>query len=210
MEFNIDIKIRLTTIKKLNIGSAYAVKTRADVPIQRILLHGKQHVFIPASTIKGVLRTSLMKVANLLGYKVAHFVDPERLSSIDENDIVVKLFGGPHNKPSKVFVDPVIIDTQTITLKHTTINDKIRVVKERALFSVEYIPLKTQFETFIHGRGLTLEEVRALFTAILELNYERIGKCGLIDVKIVRSESKIQKELLEDEIIKSIWEGIGI
>ncbi|MEM3394075.1 MAG: hypothetical protein QXY79_03415, partial [Candidatus Methanomethylicia archaeon] len=116
----------------------------------------------------------------------------------------------PHNKPSKVFVDPVIADVQTITLKHITIDDKIGVVKERALFSVEYIPLETRFETFIYGRGLTLEEVRALFTAILELNYERIGKCGLIDVKIIKSESKIQKELLEDEIIKNIWEGIGI
>ncbi|MEM3688110.1 MAG: RAMP superfamily CRISPR-associated protein [Nitrososphaeria archaeon] len=209
MDFNVDIKIRFTTIKKLNVGSAYAIKTQAEVPIQKILLNDKQHVFIPASTIKGVLRTSLMKVANLLGYKVAHFVDPERLSSID-GDIVVNLFGGPHNKPSKVFVDPVIADVQTITLKHITIDDKIGVVKERALFSVEYIPLETRFETFIYGRGLTLEEVRALFTAILELNYERIGKCGLIDVKIIKSESKIQKELLEDEIIKNIWEGIGI
>lgn len=208
MEFNIDIKIRLTTVKKLNIGSAYAVKTQADVPIQKILLHDKQYVFIPASTIKGVLRTSLMKVAKLLGYKVAHFVDPERLLSV--NDIVVRLFGGPHNKPSKIFIDPIIAESQTIALKHITINDKTRVVKERALFSVEYIPPENQFETFIHGRGLTLEEVRALFTAILELNYERIGKCGLVDVKIVKLESKIQKELLDDEIVKNIWEGIGI
>ncbi len=208
MEFDMDIKIRFTTIKKLNIGSAYAVKTRAEVPIQKITINEKQYAYIPASTIKGILRTSLMKVANLLGHKAAFFVDPERLSAAD--DIVVKLFGGPHNKPSKVFVDPIKINTQTIVLKHTTINDKIRIVKEGALFSVEYIPFEVQFETFIHGRGLNLEEARALFIAILELNYERIGKCGLVNVKIVRSESKVQKELLEDEIIKNIWEGIGI
>jgi len=209
VEFDVDIKIRFTTIKKLNIGSAYAVKTRAEVPIQKIIINEKQYAYIPASTIKGILRTSLMKVANLLSHKAVHFVDPERLSSI-EDDVVVKLFGAPHNKPSKVFVDPIKINTQTIVLKHTTINDKIRIVKEGALFSVEYIPFEAQFETFIYGRGLNLEEARALFAAILELNYERIGKCGLVDVKIVKSESKVQKELLEDEIIKNIWEGIGI
>jgi len=209
MEYNIDLKIRIKIEKKLNIGSAYAIKTKADIPIQKILIGKKHYLYIPGTTLKGVLRTSLIKSANLLGYKVNYHIDPNELISSD--DIVTRLFGAPHDKYSKVYVDPILIDNiETQVLTHISIDDKIGIVKEGSLFTVEYIPPGIEIETYIRGRKLSIEEARALFMSILELNYERIGKAGLINVRIIESDSNVPEEIIKDDIIKTIWEGIKL
>jgi len=75
---------------------------------------------------------------------------------------------------------------------------------------VEYIPPGIEIETYIRGRKLSIEEARALFMSILELNYERIGKAGLINVRIIESDSNVPEEIIKDDIIKTIWEGIKL
>jgi len=209
MEYNIDLKVKIRIEKKLNIGSAYAIKTKADIPIQKILIGKKHYIYIPGTTLKGVLRTSLIKSANLLGYEAAYHVDPNEL--INSDDIVTRLFGAPHDKYSRVYVDPILIDNiETQVLTHISIDDKIGIVKEGSLFTVEYIPPYIEVETYIHGRKLSIDEVKALLISILELNYERIGKAGLINVKIIESDSNVPREIFKDDIIRTIWEGIKL
>ena len=210
--YDVKIKLLLKTVKKLNVGSAYAVKTKADMPFQRIIINNKEYYYIPGSTIKGVLRTALIRIAGLLGYKgVSWKVDPDVISNMD--DVVIRLFGGPHDNPSKIIVEPVFIEVDKHrgrTLTHVKIDDKYGICEEGGLYTVEYLPIGVEFETTIRGIGLSLEEARALFASILELRFERIGKSGVLDVKIIKKDSKIPDDLLSDNIIKLIWEGIGI
>ncbi|MEM0171868.1 MAG: RAMP superfamily CRISPR-associated protein [Thermoproteota archaeon] len=209
MSYNLVLMLKLTTTKKLVIGSGgLTLVTKADVPFLRIKkADGKRVLFIPGSTVKGILRTSLIRIAHLLGFNNVNVsVYPYKPFSVD---IVTSLFGGPSQPNGKITIDPCMVGDSIQIVNHVRINDKSRTAEEGGLFSVEYLPIGSSFKTRIEGRGLSLEESRALFLGILELKYERIGKSGLVDVSIIKEESKIPDELKKDPIITEIVEGIG-
>ena len=207
--YNMDIRLRFKSRKKLNVGGSYSVKSRADIPFQRITMGGITYFYIPGSTFKGVLRTALIKISGLLGYDIHSWrVNPDVLTELD--DIVVRLFGGPHDKPSKIYVKPAYIPCTSKTLTHVSIDDKLGISKKGALYTVEYIPIGIEFGTTIYARGISIEEARALYMAIAELRFERIGKAGILDVWIVRDESRIPGEIAQDEVIGMVLEVLGI
>lgn len=209
MSYNFCVCLKFRTEKKLNVGGAYAVKSRSDVPFQRITVNGESYFYIPGSTIKGVLRTALIKVAGLLGYgNIPWTVDPGILTTSRDN-IVSRIFGSPHDGRSKVYVEPAYITSDSKVITHIAIDDKSGICREGALYTVEYLPIGVEFKTKVYARGLDLDEARALFTAISELRFERIGKAGILDVMIVMRESRIPDELLKDDVIKLIVEVIG-
>lgn len=206
--YNLDIKVRFRTRRKLNVGGGQPIRSRADLGLKRIEVGGKKAVLIPGSTIKGVLRTSMIRVANLAGFGSASFrVEPGYLS--DRDDIVTRLFGGPHRSPSKVFVEPIYLEgVEENVLAHISIDDDTGTVKEGALFTSEYLPIGIRFETYIRARGLDRSEARALLFSILEMRYGRIGRSGVVDIEIAAEESVMPDELLDDPVIKVIWEGL--
>jgi CRISPR/Cas system CSM-associated protein Csm3 (group 7 of RAMP superfamily) len=210
MSYDIMLMLRFTTTKKLAVSSGgLTLISKADIPFIRIkIANGKTVPYIPGSTIKGVLRTSLTRTAHLLGFKnVNTSVYPDE--KVGSSDIVTSLFGGLSSPEGKITVDGCMIDESTNTITHVKINDKSRTAEEGGLFSVEYLPIGSAFNIRVEGRDLNLGESRALFLSILELRYERIGKSGLVDVLIIKSESKIPSELEEDPVIKEILEVIG-
>jgi len=210
MSYDLALMLRFTTTKKLAISSGgLALISKADIPFARIKKADNETVlFIPGSTAKGVLRTSLIRTAHLLGFKdVNASVYPSE--KVSPSDIVTSLFGGPSHPKGKIVVDSCIVEDSTSTITHVKINDKNRVAEEGGLFSVEYLPIGSSFNIKVEGQSLNLEESRALFLSILELRYERIGKSGLVDVSIIRNESKIPDELEKDPVISEILEGIG-
>jgi CRISPR/Cas system CMR subunit Cmr4 (Cas7 group RAMP superfamily) len=202
--------LRFTAAKKLAISSGgLTLISKAGIPFVRIKKANNETVlFIPGSTVKGVLRTSLIRTAHLLGFKnVNTSVYPGE--KVGLSDIVTSLFGGPSSPEGKITVDGCMIGESTNTITHVKINDKSRTAEEGGLFSVEYLPIGSTFNVRVEGRDLNLEESRALLLSILELRYERIGKSGLVDVSIIKSESKIPRELEEDPVIKEILEVVG-
>jgi CRISPR/Cas system CMR subunit Cmr4 (Cas7 group RAMP superfamily) len=210
MNYALKLSIKLTTSKKLTIGSGgLTLISKADVPFMKIKrADDKIALFIPGSTIKGVLRTSLIRTAHFLGFKdVNTSVYPGE--KVGSSDIVTSLFGWPGGSRGKIIVDSCMIEDTTQTITHVRINDKNKTAEEGALFSVEYLPIGSSFSIKIEGQNLSLEESRALFLSILELKYERVGKSGLVDVSIVESESKIPDELRKDPLIKEILEGMS-
>ena len=210
MSYNLVLTLRLTTTKKLAIGSGgLTLVTKADIPFLRIRkADGKRVLFISGSTVKGVLRTSLIRVAHLLGFKgVSAFAYPGEKPA--PNDIVASLFGGPGQPRSKIMVDSSVVEESTRILTHVKINDKSKTAEEGGLFSVEYLPIGSSFNVRIEGHDLSLEESRVLFLSILELRYERMGKSGLVDVTIIKDKSEIPDDLKKDHIIGEILEGIG-
>jgi len=210
MNYALTLSIKLTTTKKLTIGSGgLTLISKADVPFIKIKrADNKIGLFIPGSTIKGVLRTSLIRTAHLLNFKDlnASVYPGEKVGS---SDIVTSLFGCPGGPKGKIIVDSCMIEDIAQTITHVRINDKNRTAEEGALFSVQYLPIGSSFNIKIKGENLSLEESRALFLSILELKYERVGKSGLVDVSIIESESKIPDELRKDPLIREILGGIS-
>lgn len=210
MSYNLMLMLKLTAIKKLVIGSGgLTLATKADIPFLRIKkADGKRVLFIPGSTVKGVLRTSLIRASYLFGFNnVNSSVYPSEKPLL--SDIVTSLFGGPSQPRGKIIVNSYMMEDSTHIVNHVKINDKNKTAEERGLFSVEYLPIGSSFKIMVEGHGLNLEETRALFLSILELRYERLGRSGLVDVSIIRNESKIPDELEKDPVIMEILEGIG-
>ena len=210
MSYNLVVTIRLTTAKKLVIGSGgLTLASKADVSFLRIkMMDRKRVLFIPGSTLKGVLRTSLIRTAHLLGFENVNtsvYPGEESLS----NDVVTSLFGAPRKFKSKITVDSCTLKESTHLITHVRINDKSKTAKEGGLFTVEYLPIGSSFEVRIEGNDLSLDESRALFLSILELKYERIGKSGLVDVEIIKEKSQIPEDLKKDPVIMEILEGVG-
>jgi len=196
------LELILVTEKKLNVGAgALSPKIKADVPL--IHLPGEK-CLIPGSTIKGILRTSLIRLLNTLGEKTPPTVHPSSL--IDSNDMVGMIFGRP-GKPGKIFVYGAILERDSCPITHVKIDDDTRTVAEGALYTVEYLPIGTEFTCRIEGE-LTIDELEYLLLSILEARYERIGKSGLVSFWIDKKRSELPVE--ESELIKEIVEVIGI
>jgi len=195
------IKLNFEVKKKLNIGTKMK-STKADIPFQKVTINGKEVAYIPGSTIKGILRTCAIRIANLLNLKVdSYSVNPTELR-MNKSDIICEIFGAP-DKNSKIIVGDAYLDSSTEILTHIRIDDKYQVAKEGSLFKVEYIPIGSKFSCEIKCYNLSIDEMRLLLASIAEMNYERFGKAGLVEVKIDK-DSQIPESYLNDSIIREI------
>ncbi|MEM3891941.1 MAG: RAMP superfamily CRISPR-associated protein [Nitrososphaerales archaeon] len=207
--FNIKLMLYLTTSKKLLISCrTNYFDPLVDLNFARIRYrNGRNVIVIPASTLKGILRTSLIRISQLLGYGVKPSIYPSKLTGSE--DIVCKLFGRPHAPPSKLFVKTAEVDANPSILTHVSIDDETRCSKEHALYTAEYLPINYTFKMKVEGKDLNYEEAEALFAALANLNFERVGKAGLIQVKIGKDESVIPEELQKNEVISEILGVLG-
>ena len=157
------------------------------------------NLIIPASTIKGVLRTCMIKISKLLGYNVSPFVHPEKIT----DDIITCLMGKP-DRIGKIRVYNALLNSNTFTLSHVKIDDTKRIAEEGGLFSIEYISKDSIFNSKIEAYDINKDELRLLLAAITEMNNTRVGKGGLVWVRI--SNIKPDKDTIlqlfnNDEII---------
>lgn len=207
MSYNINLTLMFTTIsKKLLIGGAAPQsKFEKDISLPRI----KNRILIPGSTIKGVLRTSLIRISHLISEECCGSVLPDKMR--EQHGLDIDLFGGP-DRFSKIFISSVILDEDVPVgvLAHNRIDVRTGTVEEEAFFLAEYLPIGISFPVRVYGINLSLGEARALMVSIAELNYERIGRAGMVDVKILREKSSIPDDLLKDPLIKQVLGAIGI
>lgn len=204
MSYDINLSIELCTNKKLSIGGL-SNKIIADVEFTKI----NNKPFIPASTIKGVLRTSMIKISHLLTNGMINpSINPLRIS----NDLVSSIMGKPHNNIySKVRVSNGILSSDkdmnySFVLSHVSINDNTGIAEDNALYEREYVFYMSKFKFELDASSLTLEEARLLFFGLLEMRYQRIGRNGLVDVKI--KDAKMPDELKRDRVVAHILEGL--
>lgn len=195
--------------KKLNIGAGGLVsKVSADVPFLSFrLLNGEEKLLIPGSTLKGVLRTSLIRISGLLGYdNVTCTVNPECEA---REDIVTKLFGRPGELlSSRIIVGNAVSERQTTVLTHVTINDETRTAEKGRIFTVEYLPPGSSLTFQIEAKNVNEEDVRALMAAVANLRFERIGKAGIVNVKIKSAEGL--DEFLRDPVVREVYEALKV
>jgi CRISPR/Cas system CMR subunit Cmr4 (Cas7 group RAMP superfamily) len=195
----ISIELELKTRKKLCIGAGgLPLKTIADINFMRL----NNSLIIPASTIKGVLRTCMIKTSTLLGYKVDPFVHPNKIT----DNIITNLMGKP-DRMGKVRVCNALLNSNKFILSHVKIDDTKNIAKEGGLFSIEYIPKDTVFNSKIEVYDINKDELRLLLASIIEMNNTRVGKGGLVSVRI--SNIKPDKDTIlqsfdHDEIINAL------
>ncbi len=206
MGYNIKLFIVGTSEKLLNVGGIILDPTYGDDPVNRILdSHGEDKIYISGSTLKGVLRRSALRISNLFGYKVKYTVNPAKMS----DDIVVSLFGGA-GKQGKVYVYPSEPSVEsTDILPHVRIDDVYGVNEKKGLFTREYIPIGEKIIFKLYGYNLEKNEARLLLASLAEMRFEKIGKAGLIDLRIELDRSIIPKEFFRDDVIKEVLEEIG-
>lgn len=198
------IKIEFTTKKKLCVGAGgLPFKMIADINFMRL----DDKLLIPASTIKGVLRTCMIKVSKLLGHSTKPSIHPAKIAEND--DIVTRLMGKP-NMMGKIRVDNVLInDADKFSLSHVKINDRKGIAEEHGLFSIEYVPEGTTFSTTIEANNIDVDEMRLLLTALVEMRNSRIGKNGMVDIRIKDIEpNDVISKLKEDEVIKILLDSL--
>ncbi|MEM4274947.1 MAG: RAMP superfamily CRISPR-associated protein [Candidatus Nitrosocaldaceae archaeon] len=204
MSYNINLSIEMCANKKLSIGGL-SNKIIADVEFTKI----NNKPFIPASTIKGVLRTSMIKISHLLTNNIINpSINPSRIG----NDLVSSIMGKPHNNIySKVRVSNGILSSDKDTnysfvLSHVSINDITGIAEDNALYEREYVFYMSKFKFELDASSLTLEEARLLFFGLLEMRYQRIGRNGLVDIKI--KDARIPDELKNDRVVAHILKGL--
>jgi len=207
--YNIKLTVVGKTRKLLNIGGPVIDPSRGDNPFYRIIdSEGESYLYIPGSTLKGVLRKSALKVAGLLGYKVGFSVHPDIM---DHEDIVSKVFGAPGLK-SKIIVSGALLSEMSIVPEiytHIRVDEKTGIVDEGALFEREYLPIGTSFEFEINGYDMDIEEARLLLAALYEMRYEKLGRGGLIEVSLRKTGCHIPNELLGDDVVRMIYDELA-
>jgi len=202
----VEFKVVLRADDLLSIGWGYPGPTGTDTQLFRFKPSVEAEPVIPGSTIKGSLRTAVIRVARILGLNVCNEVDPELIKLYCRpDDVLLKMFGKPgDSSPSRLIVEPFTVKGKAITtvLKHVSIERDSLKARKGALYSSEYIVPCTLFEgkMILDLRGLDVDEasrmLELLLLALLELEDIGIGR-GSRRVSVLRIE-------LSRDIIKAL------
>jgi len=205
------IRVSLRNISLLTIGSAYPRLGVADICVVR----AGNSVFIPGSSIKGVLRTSANRASRRMNFTSCGEVRPDRIAEahrkMGRRCDVCDLFGFPGSPPdssSKVIVGDMKPrwDVRTIVIGRTAIDPRKGKALEGSLREVEAIPPCTIFEGEILLLSDELKHLMILLGALDEMRYMSFGRSSMVDV-IAEIEGERGREL---EIARSLskwrWE----
>lgn len=191
------VEVVLETKTFLNVGMGGVIESDINLVFSRVFINDKDYLMILGSSIKGVLRRNASSVAEHLGLKSCYSVRPgEMVESIDSCD-VCNLFGAP-NRDGRVFVRSVILDKKTVILTRIRVDIKSGTVCEKALFKEEALPPRTKFSFILEFYPLDVREEKLILMSINELNYQKIGRAGSIEVLNVKLiEGDLSTETLE-------------
>lgn len=201
----IRLRVELETKTFFNLGMGGVIDSDVDIVFSRIFLGEKEYLSIPGSSIKGVLRKNAASVAEYLGLKACYGISPEDISrGVREGCDVCSLFGFPDGE-SRVYVRSVFLDLNTIILTRIRVDIKTCKVIEKALFKEEVLPPMTRFSFELEFFPKNVKEEKLIMLSINELNYQKFGKAGSVEVK----EVKILEGELDLETV-NMCEKIGL
>ncbi len=207
---------------KIGSGDRNAVGSAIDSPIIRIPMYVDGSIintpYIPASSLKGVFRSTAENIARNLGYEV---IDVFNLSSIDKskeiNDTIVGIFGGPSLSSHIIFFDAYPKDPKkavSFFKTRTAINRIIGSVQTGALVREELLPPGIEFNLRIriYIDLENLEDPRVLILRNLLKNFTEQGffigggkSVGYGHVKI--KEAKFYRYELRNGVYDLVKEG---
>jgi CRISPR/Cas system CSM-associated protein Csm3 (group 7 of RAMP superfamily) len=181
------IKVRLRNLSLLVIGSAYSRTGIADICVVR----AGDKIFIPGSSLKGVLRTAAHRISRKMGFTSCGEVEPSRIAEAHRaaggKCDVCNLFGMPG--PPSVASSKVIVgdmkpvgSVSTFIIGRTSIEPSKGKAREGSLRTVEVIPTCTIFEGEIDLLSSDRRDLILLLGALDEMRYMSFGRGGLVDL----------------------------
>lgn len=154
---------------RIHIGSGFAKTYGVDNPI----LRRRNQCVIPGSTIKGLLRTALYRVAPTVGKAGCNEIVPDRMRMCPVCDLL-----GMPNRPSKVFVQDAL-PTHGVDITLATgiaIDRSAGKVSEGALFTSEYVVPDSHFTFKIEADDLNANQLKLLLTGFIEMAESGFGR----------------------------------
>lgn len=175
------------------VGGASPIYTHLDITVHRTRdpVKGTYRPTIPGSSVKGVLRSSLSRVAHAFGMKVCGDW-PQAYDNCDS----CYLFGAP-GTGGRVWVSDFTGEEGTVSLTHVSLDDNTGSAREGALFTSEYIKPGSFFKGWIEYDG-DVVRLRPLLVAMAALRTDRAGRRGLVDLRIANAGE-----------LKGILSGLG-
>ncbi len=203
----IQIKLQIITRTHLTIGSGdKELLNSADI----VQLKRKNKTYstacIPASTFKGVLRTSAIQIAHFFGYNYCtNLIGTYHEKHSKEECIICQMFGAS-NLPSKILCEDFFpIYKKPIEFQYFTrnkISRKTGKSEENSLFSIEQVYPNTEFEANLIARNLNEKEQELLLTALFNMNFCRFGhNGGLVNLKIISYKNLNDKNELINQLL---------
>ncbi len=190
--------LRLRAMSFLTVGGGIPDVMGADiVHVRKTVVNGgtvSNDIYIPASSVKGVLRTNASRVAEAYGFESCGEVDPDRMTRAHGGGAcdVCRLFGRPGNAPddsSRLFVTDFKseeAESNRMVVTRVSLDDRTLTAREGALYSVEHVLPGTEFsgEVLVEGGDEVRSLLPLLLLAIAELRLSGLGRGGLVDAKV--------------------------
>jgi CRISPR/Cas system CMR subunit Cmr4 (Cas7 group RAMP superfamily) len=159
----------LISKSRIHVGAGFARVQGVDAPIFR----RRNRCVIPGTTLKGLLRTALYRIAPVLEKTACWEIKPDKMKLCS----VCELLGMP-NLPSKVFVEDAhpIAGVDVLLATRTAINRASGKVSEGALFTSEYVAPGTKFTFSVEACDLDADQTRLLLYGFLEMAESGFGR----------------------------------
>lgn len=202
---NLEIDLSLTTKTHLTIGSGEREFIQpADILQMKRKRGRKKIICIPATSFKGILRTSAIQIAHFFLGENESYCNTVDVKKLDGKCILCNIFGA-NNKPSKLYCEDAYPTSEdSINLHYftqTTIDRTTGKSKEGSLFTREEIPPNIEFNTKLIAKNLLPKEEELLLFSLYNMNFCNFGnRSGLMKIQI----KEIKNHLEENAFIKKI------
>lgn len=196
----IRFRLRLRAVSLLTVGGGVPDVMGADiVHVRKKVVNGdvaRGVIYIPGSSVKGVLRTNASRVAASYGFTSCNAIDPQRIDeahgSMNGVCDVCKLFGRPGEDPkdwSRVFVSDFASEeasNRRMVVTRVSLDDRTLTARQGALYSIEHVLPGTEFsgEVRIEDGDGVRDLFPLLLLAIAEMRLSGLGRGGLVDARV--------------------------
>lgn len=232
VRFGIDIIVK----SMLSIGKGQIPISPHDVIIQKkfFIEKGKELPYIPGSSIKGILRTLIARIAPIfnefscmnisLEENPEEFIDPDdkhgKICDPSNPCRVCKLFG-TKNLQGRVFIDDAIPKDNQLEIeqvyKSTRIDRVLNTTAKGALWRREFVLPNTKFSTNIYIRLSNNiidddKDIALILIGLYMIKYDKFGRHGIVEIKLVDYEPKDLNFWKRYEksfnILKNVWKCV--
>ncbi|MEN2974895.1 MAG: RAMP superfamily CRISPR-associated protein [Candidatus Caldarchaeales archaeon] len=211
------------------VGWSYPSMFDIDVPFMRKIVKMLKpssdrdydmKVYIPGSSFKGSLRSSVSRIASSYGFTSCGYIEPELIRIAHQRSgicDVCKIFGYPGSNTSSLIhvsdLDPVN-SIRTFNVTRTKLEDGSLKVFEHALYTYEHIDDQAEFRGYIEVESKNPDILGLVLLGLAELRLGRMGRSSIFDLRIEESRelrdllSKTKWIYLLEDLERWLWIGV--
>lgn len=183
-------RLRLRPVGLLTVGGSHPELAGADIAFVTTLVDGREVVYVPASSLKGALRSAASRVAESYGFTSCGQTNPELIRRAHSGRgvcDVCRLFGAPSRNPSQLlFFDDLMPEGEGVSrhlITRVRIDDRSLRVAEGGLFTSEAVSTG-EFSGQIRYTEESVGLLPLLLLGVAELRLDRLGRRSSVDLRL--------------------------